>query len=134
MLFESGTDHRRHHQAFAKEEARRLASEHPEWNWTNVPAYEKSRVRDSINDQLRREGVPELGEDIIRWRMSICIRDVKQWAGTLQSPDPPPACPPADRTTVNKNCMPKRGSAAVSAGSPYHHVPNSRPFDPIRDF
>ena len=57
-------------------------SEHPEWNWTNVPAYEKARVRDSINGQLRREGILELGEDIIRWRMSICIRDVKQWAGT----------------------------------------------------
>lgn len=123
-------------QAFAKEEARRLATEHPEWNWTNVPAYEKSRVRDSINAQLRREGVPELGEDIIRWRMSICIRDVKQWAGmlpralclTLRLPWlTHPLSPP-----VNKNCMPKRSSAA--AASPYHHVPPSRPYDPIRDF
>ncbi|KAJ4349766.1 uncharacterized protein N0V89_008384 [Didymosphaeria variabile] len=102
--------------AFAKEEARRLASEHPEWNWTNVPAYEKTRVRESINGQLRREGISPLGEDIIRWRMSICIRDVKQWA-------------------VNKTCMPKRNStAAVAAGSAYHQVPPSRPYDPVRDF
>ncbi|KAF9740297.1 hypothetical protein PMIN01_02932 [Paraphaeosphaeria minitans] len=102
--------------AFAKEEARRLASEHPEWNWTNVPQYEKTRVRDSINAQLRREGISPLGEDIVRWRMSICIRDVKQWA-------------------VNKTCMPKRDpTAAGSAGSAYHQVPPSRPYDPVRDF
>jgi hypothetical protein len=88
----TGTDPPGDTQAFAKEEARRLASEHPEWNWTNVPTYEKSRVRDSINGQLRREGIAPLGEDIIRWRMSICIRDVKQWAGASPFPARLRAC------------------------------------------
>lgn len=59
---------------------------------------------------------------------------VRRSRHTLLLPTRLPARLPADPTTVNKNCMPKRGSAAVSAASAYHHMPNSRPFDPIRDF
>lgn len=102
-----------------------------------MPQYEKSRVRDSINGQLRREGILPLGEDIIRWRMSICIRDVKQWAGAwpLSPRQPHPVDTVLTLRAVNKTCMPKRNStAAGAAGSAYHQVPPSRPYDPVRDF
>jgi len=71
-----------------------------------------------------------LGEDIIRWRMSICIRDVKQWAGAYMALAIIPSSA-GSLQTVNKTVVSKRSPpATASSGFP---IAPSRPYDPIRD-
>ncbi|KAF2273212.1 uncharacterized protein EI97DRAFT_384051 [Westerdykella ornata] len=60
--------------AITREEGRAIAEAHPTWSWADVPAREKANVHARVNAQLLEEGAPQVGEDIIRWRMAISVR------------------------------------------------------------
>lgn len=42
---------------------------------------EKRKVIEQVNSALAKEEIRECREDVINWRMSIAVRDLKQSAG-----------------------------------------------------
>jgi hypothetical protein len=62
-------------QMITKDEARRLTAQNLSWTWPNVPADVKTELHDRVNRLLADEGIPEVGDDVLSWRMSIAIRD-----------------------------------------------------------
>ena len=41
----------------------------------DVPPSHKKEVHDRLNMKLAKEGVKEIGDDVLRWRMSQALRD-----------------------------------------------------------
>ncbi|KAF1954565.1 hypothetical protein CC80DRAFT_417156 [Byssothecium circinans] len=68
-----------------KEEARRLVQEHPNSTWASVPADERLKIQARVNVKLADEGVPIVSEDVLHWRMSLVVRDVRKWAGMISA-------------------------------------------------
>ncbi|PVI04245.1 hypothetical protein DM02DRAFT_586458 [Periconia macrospinosa] len=58
-----------------KDEANRVVQTNISWTWPRVPANVKVQIIDLVNTALRNESIPEVGEDVLEWRMSIAIRD-----------------------------------------------------------
>jgi hypothetical protein len=68
---------------FTKNEARSINQKQPTWTWPDIPPDDKKAVHDRVNVQLSNENIPEVGEDIIKWRMTLCMRDVRSHACKL---------------------------------------------------
>jgi hypothetical protein len=68
---------------FTKNEARSINKKQPTWTWPDVPPDDKKAVHDRVNAQLSNENIPEISEDVLKWRMTQCMRDVKNHACKL---------------------------------------------------
>ncbi|KAJ4286452.1 hypothetical protein N0V90_013152 [Kalmusia sp. IMI 367209] len=44
-----------------------------------MPTHEKLQSLDRVNKRLASEEIPEVDEEIFRWRMSLVIRDIVAW-------------------------------------------------------
>ena len=72
-------------QKFSLSESRELVRTHPDRTWVDVPADVKEDVRTRINTLLADENIPQVGEDVIRWRMGLCVRDVIRHSQCLKT-------------------------------------------------
>ncbi|KAH7135896.1 hypothetical protein B0J11DRAFT_519500 [Dendryphion nanum] len=88
-------------------EARAINKAHPTWTWVDVPPSQKKEVHERLNIKLQKEGVKEIGDDVLRWRMSQALRDARL-KKNLKSRIPPEDSPPVVQ-------------------------PRTKMFDPVRD-
>ncbi|KAF2274554.1 uncharacterized protein EI97DRAFT_502664 [Westerdykella ornata] len=86
-------------------EAKDLVQEEPSTNWRRLPASKKQTVFRRVNAKLAAEGIPQVEEDVLIWRMSQAIR--------------------AARKAVNREAETAVLNSNTAAGT--------RPFDPVRD-
>lgn len=56
----------------------KLVKENPEITWPRVPFDVKESIKTRINNRLKQEGIPEVEDDVLRWRMAGCIYDVQR--------------------------------------------------------
>ncbi|KAF2105624.1 hypothetical protein BDV96DRAFT_509090 [Lophiotrema nucula] len=61
-----------------KDEARFIRSKFPGKTWPEIPADEKMRVLERVNEQLGQQRVPTVREDVLRWRMLQIMREMKR--------------------------------------------------------
>ncbi|KAF2105686.1 hypothetical protein BDV96DRAFT_608029 [Lophiotrema nucula] len=107
---------------FTLTEAKRVVGENPGRTWKQTPATEKAVVKAAVNKQLAKEGIPEVGDAIIRWRMGLAVRDVikqaKKKAATL---------------SAASSATPSSAATPLSADPLASSAETRTPFDPIRD-
>ncbi|KAF2245234.1 hypothetical protein BU26DRAFT_79051 [Trematosphaeria pertusa] len=65
-----------------KSEAKMVHQKHPDWTWPAVPVEEKEEMMKRVNAELAAWNIPEVGEDVFGWRMSLAIRDCRHTAGS----------------------------------------------------
>lgn len=68
-------------QRLTKSEAKMVHQKHPDWTWPAVPVEEKEEMMKRVNAELAAWNIPEVGEDVFGWRMSLAIRDCRHTAG-----------------------------------------------------
>lgn len=60
-----------------KDEARKIIQHDYSWTWRRVPANVKLQIIDKVKQALRSEGIPEVGDDVLVWRMPNALRDCR---------------------------------------------------------
>ena len=68
-------------QDITKNIAREMRETAPDVQWRRVPFKEKCVVMDRINSLLIEEGIPVVEIDLVGWRMSRAISNLKQSTG-----------------------------------------------------
>ena len=59
-------------------------SKRPNWPlWNDIPWSEKLELLEKVNEGMRREGGREVDMDVLRWRMSQVVRDLRRTFGKL---------------------------------------------------
>ncbi|KAF2007852.1 hypothetical protein P154DRAFT_516646 [Amniculicola lignicola CBS 123094] len=61
-----------------REAAQVIVHEHSDWTWPQVPFQEKEKVQAGVNARLAEERIPEVGTDVLRWRMSHALGTARQ--------------------------------------------------------
>ncbi|KAF2106463.1 hypothetical protein BDV96DRAFT_559125 [Lophiotrema nucula] len=67
-----------------RKEAHELVDEYSR-SWTDIPYQGKKNVHERVNGSLAAEGIPEVQDDLMRWRMLHCIREIRQYAASKQA-------------------------------------------------
>ncbi|KAF2690253.1 hypothetical protein K458DRAFT_100754 [Lentithecium fluviatile CBS 122367] len=52
-------------------------SEHPDMTFTEIPNHVKNGIRDRVNRQLQLEGIPPVGNDLMRARIMLALMHIK---------------------------------------------------------
>ncbi|ORY00011.1 hypothetical protein BCR34DRAFT_606408 [Clohesyomyces aquaticus] len=61
-------------------EAKNVFEEDPNMTWLHVTAPKKQEIMDRVNSRLRDEQIPEVGYDILSWRMSNTLKNLRAQA------------------------------------------------------
>ncbi|KAF2733674.1 hypothetical protein EJ04DRAFT_513048 [Polyplosphaeria fusca] len=88
-------------QRITKDEARNIRKRYPGKTWPEIPADEKMQVLEKVNEQLGRQGVPTVREDVLRWRMLQIMREMKRQHLESLSHPTSPGSPQDGRTHWN---------------------------------
>ncbi|KAF2272945.1 uncharacterized protein EI97DRAFT_461557 [Westerdykella ornata] len=120
-----------------KEEARKMAEAHPEWNrWILIPANEKDSMLARINVRLMSEGIPPVEMIILKWRVSQLLRDIQRKytegsiGGLLMGAGGPPHSPTHTPTHPEAGRSMQQSTQNQRSG---YSPSDTRPYDPIRD-
>ncbi|ORY01898.1 hypothetical protein BCR34DRAFT_574547 [Clohesyomyces aquaticus] len=62
---------------FTLQEARDVFKQDPTLSWTHVTAPEKRAIYERVNAKLRHEDIPEVSHDILTWRMSLVLKNLR---------------------------------------------------------
>ncbi|KAF1922389.1 uncharacterized protein M421DRAFT_426976 [Didymella exigua CBS 183.55] len=107
-----------------KDIAREMRETTPDIRWRRVPFNEKCSVMERVNSLLSKEGIPAVEIDLVGWRMSRAIGNLKHSEGRAAKVTTPL---PATRSAAPASFVAEPTSSAASEDC------TSRPFDPIRD-
>lgn len=53
------------------------ASRHPHLTWMEIPTRTKIAIRDSVNEQLKEEGIPPVGDQLMFYQMEMSLMSWK---------------------------------------------------------
>ncbi|KAF2190716.1 hypothetical protein K469DRAFT_697949 [Zopfia rhizophila CBS 207.26] len=136
-----------------KDEAKRLSEAHPDWTrWILIPANEKDKMLERINERLVAEDIPPVEMIILKWRMSQLLRDIQRKYGTygvspvyIPIPDKISTCVPegsmllglggstSGTQTQNQTQPDNNTQQSQNAQQSEQTATDTRPYDPIRD-
>jgi hypothetical protein len=68
-------------QDITQDEARKMREKYPDLRWRRVPHNEKGNVTERVNKELTDQGISRVGSDVIGWRMSRAIGNLKHSEG-----------------------------------------------------
>ncbi|KAF2243643.1 hypothetical protein BU26DRAFT_106237 [Trematosphaeria pertusa] len=60
-----------------RDEMYALASTYPSLTWKELPTKQIHTIKERVNAQLREEGIPEVGEDLMFYQMEISLMAYK---------------------------------------------------------
>ncbi|KAF2677712.1 hypothetical protein K458DRAFT_377848 [Lentithecium fluviatile CBS 122367] len=108
-----------------RELAAKLVKQYPKKRWKDLAPDERDAFKKELNACLLKEGIKEVEDGLLRWRMKQVINSLLR-KSAIQSEDPRdaavgPLAPPVD------DSRPPGSSNSVATPA------NTRPFDPIRD-
>lgn len=64
-------------QRLVRDEMYALASTYPSLTWKELPTKQIHTIKERVNAQLREEGIPEVGEDLMFYQMEISLMAYK---------------------------------------------------------
>ncbi len=62
-----------------------MREDEPDIRWTTVPYNKKERILNQINEELKAQGIAEVHERAVWWRMSRVLKNLKFTEGTYNS-------------------------------------------------
>ncbi|KAF2812281.1 uncharacterized protein BDZ99DRAFT_461014 [Mytilinidion resinicola] len=143
--------------AVTKQEAERLATDHPEWTrWTQVYADTQADIQERVVKQLLEEKIHKIDVDVVDWRMTQVVRKVhlartpshKEASKPTDRPheqQPPteqPLAPtkPTDRPHEQQPLDEQSMTSIKPTDRPHEQQPlaeqplaSSKPYDPVRE-
>ncbi|KAF2704657.1 hypothetical protein K504DRAFT_108823 [Pleomassaria siparia CBS 279.74] len=64
--------------SLTKAEAQNLLKEHPTRTWADTPKEKQTEMIGRINAHLRAASLAQVGDDVVKWRLSNTVHDQKR--------------------------------------------------------
>ncbi|KAH6861252.1 hypothetical protein B0T12DRAFT_404416 [Alternaria alternata] len=109
-----------------KEIARELREVDSALTWRQVPFNEKRRITERINARLTEEDIPAIEIELVGWRMSRVIGNLRHAEAKSTKLLGAPSAPDVATSSADTNQGTKPATTSSSAST-------TRTFDPIRD-